>query len=123
MIKTTHHVKLKRFFANPWVGGIGTIASVVGLLLAIYFYLEAKESRRVAVFVDPAKAAIVNAGQTSKLVTFYDGEQLRDDITAAQVTIWNYGKLPIRSENVLDQVSLMVEKARILEVAIRKVTR
>lgn len=116
-------VRLKRFFANPWVGGIGTLASVAGLLLAIYFYLEAKEFRRLGIFVDPAKAAIVKAGQTSRLATSYDGEQVLDDITAAQVTIWNYGKLSIRSENVLDHISLVVDKARVLEVAVRNVTR
>lgn len=114
---------LKRFFSNPWVGGVGTIASVAGLLLAIYFYLEAKESRRLAIFVDPAKAAIVKAGQTSKLATSYNGEQVQGDVTAAQVTIWNSGKLSIRSENVLDGVSLRIDKARVLEVTIRKVTR
>ena len=30
--------KAKRFFSNPVVGIVGSLASVVGVLLAVYFY-------------------------------------------------------------------------------------
>lgn len=116
-------MKLTKVFSNPWVGGIGTLTSVAGLLLAVYFFLEAKESRRLGVFINPAKAVIVKAGQTSRLATSYDGKQVLSDITAAQITIWNYGKLPIKAENVLEPVALVVEHAQILEVASRRITR
>jgi hypothetical protein len=113
-----------RFFSIPLVGGFGTLIGVISLCLAIYFYLDQKEFRKLTYYVHPAKAAIVKAGQVSQLTALYANKPITTDITAAQIAIWNQGKLPIKSSNILKPIILSTaDKTPILEVSIRKVTR
>ncbi len=113
--------RIKRFFSNPIVGGLGTL---IGILLAIYFYLDQKEFRKLTYYVHPLKAAIVKAGQVSQLTALYANKPIKTDITAAQIAIWNQGKLSIKSSNILQPIILFTaDKTPILEVSIRKVSR
>lgn len=113
-----------RFFSNPLIGIIGSIASTLGLFLAIYFYLDTKESPRLIYYVHPVKAILVKSGQASRLTTTFDGKPIEGDVTTAQVAIWNDGKRAIKRENILKPIVLYLESgARILEATIRKASR
>lgn len=115
---------LINFFSKPVVGLIGTIASIMGVLLAIYFYLGSRDSRELIYYVHPAKATIVASGAASRLSVKYDNQIIHTDITVAQIAFWNNGKLPIRRNNVLKPFIIQVEKGlQILEVSLRKETR
>ena len=116
-------MNLKEFFSNPWVGGIGSIASVAGLFLAVYFYVDGRQSRHLEVNVNPAKATVVKSGQSSKLSVSYDSQPISTDITAAQIEIWNAGNLPIKAENVLQPLVITTEGVAILEASVTKVSR
>jgi hypothetical protein len=52
---------LRQFFSNPIVGVAGSIASIIGLVLAIYFYFQATHYRNLVYFVHPAKAVVVRS--------------------------------------------------------------
>jgi hypothetical protein len=45
--------RLTTFFSNPWIGLIGSIASIVDLLLAIFFSVQGKQERQLIFFVNP----------------------------------------------------------------------
>jgi hypothetical protein len=110
-----------RFFSNPLVGGVGT---VIGILLAVYFYSEQREFRKLTYYVHPVKAVVVKAGQASELTAIYADKPIKTDITAAQVALWNQGKLPIKGNDVLKPIVLhTTDKSPILEATIRKVSR
>lgn len=112
------------FFSNPLVGIIGSIASILGVFLAIYFYLGSKESRELTYYVHPVKAEIVKAGQASKLSVKMGDKELKSDITAAQIAFWNAGDLAIRAENILKPFRIRTEDGTpILEATIRKTSR
>ena len=116
--------RLVRFFSNPLVGGLGTAISLIGILLAFYFYLDQKEFRNLTYIVHPVKVAIVKTGQASKLTAMYADKPIKTDITAVQVALWNQGKLPIKNSNILSPIVLYTaNKSPILEATIRKVSR
>lgn len=106
------------------VGITGSIASILGILLSIYFYLAAHERRDLTYFVYPVKAAVIRAGQFPKLQVSMDQKPVNGDVTAAQVAFWNAGDRPIRQDEVLRPFSVQTKNgARILEARLRKVNR
>ena len=123
--QTDSDYALIRFFANhPAVGALGSIASVVGLFLAVYFFAIGYVSRELVYFVHPTKAVVVQAGQTSRLDISLDGSLVSQDVTAAQVAIWNEGRQSIRSENMLNPLVIRTGMQNpILEARVRKMSR
>src|SRR5215510_6299699 len=113
-----------RFFSNPAIGIAGSLASIVGLVLAVYFYNAARTTRVLVYFVHPAKAAVVKAGQSSRLHITLDGAPVERDVIAAQVAFWNEGEESIRLENMLRPLVIRTSPtAQILEAHVRKVSR
>ena len=90
-----------RFFSNPAVGIAGSIASIIGLVLAIYFFDKSSRYRELIYLVHPANAVVVKSGQLSRLSVTLDEKTLNTDVTAAQVAFWNAGNEAIRKDNVL----------------------
>jgi len=117
-------MKLLYVFSNPWVGIIGSVASIVGVLLAVYFYFLSVRSPELVYYVNPARAVVVTQGTASRLSVLFDGRQISQDVTASQVAIWNRGREPIRQAAILKPIIIQTyPKAPILEATIRKKSR
>lgn len=116
--------QIKRFFSNPVVGFIGSIASVIGLGLAVYFYIEARETRELHCLVNAARAVVVHAGQSSRISITLDGAPVKRDVSAAQVAFWNEGRAAIKPDNILRSLVVKTSpSAPIIEATIRKRSR
>lgn len=111
-----------QFFAKPSIGIIGTIASVIGIFLSVYFYLASREKPELTYYVHPAKAAVFRTGQTSNIEVQLEGKKLKNDITAAQIAFWNAGKKSIRPNNVLSPLVIKID-GQIFEAKLRKSSR
>ncbi len=112
------------FFSNPIVGIFGSISSIIGVLLAIYFYTEAKEVPKIVYYVNPVKAVIARAGQAQQLITTFNNKVVESDITIAQIALWNQGKRPVKTSNILKPIVISTEKnSPILEATVRKTSR
>ena len=113
---------LLRFLIN----NRGSILGILGIILAIYFYAVSRTSRDLVYFVHPVKTAVVQANQTSKISVQLEGEPVTEEVSAAQIAIWNNGKESIREENLLTSGLLFVETGEdnpIIEAKVLKVTR
>src|ERR1035438_8534496 len=75
------------FFRRPIVGIAGSVASIIGFALSIYFPAPSREVPELTYFVHPAKAAVVRTGQTSRLSAQFDGQNLTGDVTATQIAV------------------------------------
>lgn len=116
--------RLSLFFSKPIVGIIGSIASVIGIPLAIYFYLVTQEKPDLIYFVHPAKASVVRTDQSSQLSVQFDGRSLKSDVTAIQIAFWNAGKKPIKYSDILSPLIIKTKnKEKILKVNLRKKSR
>jgi hypothetical protein len=115
---------LMRLFSHPLVGMTGTVAGVLGLVLSVYFYVQSDKKPDFVCLVNPAQAVVVKTGESSALHVFFGDRELKSDVTAAQVAIWNRGNESIRPENILDQVTLCTNpQVPILEAVVRKKSR
>jgi len=117
--------RAKQVLSNPWFGLVGLLIGVVGVALAVFFYLSSQTERELVYAVNPVRTAVVTAGRATELAVLHRGQPLGDvDVTAAQVAIWNAGTQSIRQENVLqDIVIFTVPSVPILEVSIRERSR
>lgn len=116
--------RLKLFFSNPAVGIAGSIASIIGLLLAVYFFWASQAKRELIFYVHPIKATVVRKGEVTNLRILNGVNEINGDVTAAQIAIWNDGNLPIKRENILKPVIIMADPPiPILEVRIRRISR
>lgn len=112
------------FFANPWIGIVGSLASLVGVILAVYFYVAASRYPELVYYISPARAVVVKQGTASRLAVSFDGRPIAQDVTAAQLSIWNRGKESIRRGAILQPLVIRTDgKAPILEATIRKKSR
>ena len=110
--------------SNPYLGAIGTLASVIGIPLAIYLYIQSIEKPQLTVFFNPVRAQIYRADQTSRLQISHNGQLIESDISAVQVAVWNNGKKSIRNVNILEPIIIYTKSnVPILEASIRTQSR
>lgn len=114
---------LLRFFSHPTVGVTGTVASVLGVVLAIWLYYHSLRTRDLNVLVASNRTTIVRAGQTSSLSVYAHNKQIHFDVTSVQIAVWNRGDLSIRTTDVLKPVQIVLPNTQILEASIRQQTR
>jgi len=124
LLEKSSRSQFVHFFSNPLVGMLGSIASIVGVGLAVLFYVESKEVRHLIYYAHPAKATLVHSGLASGLEVTFNKKPITTDVTAVQVAIWNDGELPIKKDNVLESVTLSTKPpVPILEASIRTISR
>lgn len=113
-----------RFFSHPLVAALSSIAAIVGVPLAFYFYYASIRAPNLTYHFHPIRATLVKAGGASALKVLFGGSEVHSDITAVQIALWNAGKEPIPGANVLTSIQIQTENsAPILEATIRKVSR
>ena len=123
----TERSKLPRYLLKDWTGKLGLVFGAVGIIISLYSILS--QAHRVPnLVVDPARITIVNSKlfpNSSLKVTKGDNAVVKDDVTALRVFFWNSGNQSIKSENVIQPltISLNDANAEILDYKILKVSR
>jgi len=108
-------------FSYVNIGGL--LVGVIGVVLAVYFYMVSKEERELVYYVNPVKS-IVFSSNNNELSVIYKGDIISSDVAAAQVAIWNKGNKAVKKENMLKEFMLDVGgDHQVLEARIRKMSR
>jgi hypothetical protein len=114
---------LHQFLSNSMVGGIGTLATIGFGLLSIYLYRRGKKRRGLTYKVHPVRTQIVKAGAVSRLSVLHDGHEIKTDITAAHIAIWNQGRESIHRADMLRPLIIeTADQVPILEATIQMAT-
>lgn len=118
---------LIKFFGNPIVGIIGSISGVVGIPLSIYLYYASIQAPELTYLVQPTRTLVVRTGATSQLTVRFNGKDLNENVTAAQISFWNAGGKTIRTgpkEAMLQPLVIYTSGGqRILEAKLLKSSR
>jgi len=108
-----------------WLGIVGTVGTLVGVVLSVYFY-QASQIRPLLIFaVHPLKTELQRPEYDKELGFIYKGKPLdSESITSVQVSIWNAGTRSIRDSDVLDPFRLVTpDGSAILSVRAKKISR
>ena len=96
---------------SPWVAGFGSLAGIAALITGIYFYLASEKYRSLTFYVQPVKSVVVSKEQLSSLRVFYRDLQVQD-VTTAQIAVWNQGNDSIKMENVLEEIRIVIHPGK-----------
>jgi hypothetical protein len=105
---------------------IGPLIGLTGISLALYFHFESMQERAPTYYVSPERIRIVDRGTApTDLQVLYRGKPVNTtSVVAIIVYIWNDGRLPIRSNDILEPLTITLPaKSEILEVRILKESR
>jgi hypothetical protein len=106
-----------RLISNPVFGVTTGVCGIIGIPLSIYLYFAAKEVPNLSYYASPSRTSIVALRDPSKLKIQYEGQDIKGDLSAALVTIWNAGSKPIFHLDILSPLNLRMEGgSRIIEV-------
>lgn len=109
---------------NPYFGWIGIFLGVIGLLWSGIFALWSIEESDLTYMINPIKTTIFTAEKMSSLKVYTQGKEIKKDITAIQISIWNQGKKSIRPEDILKTIEIYSEPpVEIIEALIRNISR
>jgi len=103
---------------------LGTIAGIIGIPLAFYFYFASQRDPRLTYSVNPIRVPVVQGEKLTSLKVLFNGADVQGDIIAAQIAVWNAGAGSIRSTDIMAPIQIQTEgNSPILEATIRKMTR
>ena len=108
-----------------WLGIVGTVGTLIGIVLSIYLY-RASQIKPILTFgVLPLKTELQRPDYDKELGFVYQGKLVDSaSITAVQVAIWNTGTKSIRETDILEPFHLvMPDGAAILSVRVKKMSR
>lgn len=94
--------------AHPFgvcIAFIASLCTIGGIPLAIYLW-QAVPKPNLSYSVYPIRTPYVQTSAPSDVSISYKGVPVNGNVSAAQVAIWNAGKLPIRHEDILKGISL-----------------
>jgi hypothetical protein len=105
-----------------WLSILGTIGTLVGVVLTVYFYQVSQIKPLLTFGVHPLKTELQRPDYEKDLGFIYKGKPLDSgSITSVQVSIWNAGTRSIRDSDVLDPLRLvMPDGSAILSVRVKK---
>jgi hypothetical protein len=113
-----------RWFGNPWVGFIGTFASILGVGLSVWLYFAGVKRPQLTYLVNSVRTTIVNSKEASAVRVLYNDKELKSDVTSVAVAIWNRGRAAIHSQNVQRPLTIrLLPVVPILEVRLSKPER
>jgi hypothetical protein len=108
-----------------WLSIVGTIGTLVGVALSVYFYQASQIKPLLTFSVHPLRTELQRPDFDKELGFIYKGKPVdSDSITSVQVSIWNAGTRSIRDRDVLDPFRLVLpDGAAILSARVKKTTR
>jgi hypothetical protein len=108
-----------------WLGILGTVGTLIGIVLSIYLYRASQVKPILTFGVLPLKTELQRPDYDKELGFVYQGKLVDSaSITAVQVAIWNAGTKSIRETDVLEPFHLvMPDAAAILSVRVKKMSR
>ena len=116
---------MMRFITHPITASLTFALTVFAAVVTIYSFTMDGSHRDLMYFVHPVKTAVVRTAHSSRISVQIDNEPVNQDVTAAQIAIWNNGKESIRHANLLGSSRLFIRTgpenpiidARVLEVS------
>jgi len=114
----------KPFYTHPRFGLATGIATLVSVPLAIYLAFMNVRKPELTYYLHPVRTKIVALDGDTRLQVAYDGKDIKGNVTALQLALWNAGDEPIRRADVLDRIRFRTALGtRILRAELRQVSR
>jgi hypothetical protein len=104
---------------------IGPLIGLTGISLGLYFHAQSVQDRKPLYYLGRRATIVDSAVATpSPVQVLYQGHPVGNtNVIEVVLYFWNGGKLPIRTEDVLDPVAIQLSSGEILESRIVHISR
>lgn len=121
-------MNFKNFLKVNWLGLIGLLLGIAGVLATIYFYELSKSERQPFLIIDPARVEILSSDRAAGVpitVLRKDGSEIKSSLNAVRFYFWNNGKESIKQSNILQPIIIRIDEpqARIIDFKVLKISR
>ncbi len=104
---------VRYFAAHPLVGLAGALCSVIGIPLAVIFFLLAQREPQLRYAVSEARSVIPLRDVPEGLRCTFEGTPIEDDVVGVEVMLWNSGRAPVHGNRCAVKNSDILEPFRI----------
>ncbi len=104
---------------------VGPLIGLIGVSLALYFHAQSVQDRKPLYYLGQRATIVDSAVATpSQLEVLYRGHPVGNtNVVEVVLYFWNGGKLPIRTEDVLEPVTIQLASGEILESRVLHMSR
>lgn len=92
----------QKCFAHPLTQGIAFLTGIFG----VYAYYASIKEPDLTYFVSQTRTAIFQKGNLNGLSVNFQGAQITNDLSSAEIQIWNAGKEAILHDDILKPIKL-----------------
>jgi hypothetical protein len=97
---------LKKIFYHPNFNVAAGLFGIGGVLFGVFTYCESIKVPNLTYYISPTRTPIVQKGNLNNFSVTFLGTPINGDSSSAEIQIWNQGKEPIRSEDILKTITL-----------------
>lgn len=108
------HVIATHPYGIPFMGGI---ASIVAIPLALLLWKALPRHRELTYAIQPIRTTLAQSIENIHILVSFQGKDITNDLNVAQVMLFNAGREPIESSDIVQDISLVVSNASILAVS------
>lgn len=114
-----------QFFSNPLIGILGSITSLIGLILAIFFFYSSQEAPDLIYSLHPSDTTLFQSNMPGNLEVLHKGELIQGkDVVAKSFSLWNDGSAAIRKSSILKKIEIYFSPpVQILDANVTKTSR
>ena len=97
---------LKRIFHHPNFNAVCGIVTIISLIFAVWTWQINIKEPNLTYYISPTRTPIVRQGNLNNFSVTYNGIQITNDLSSAEIVIWNQGKLAIHKADILKTITL-----------------
>lgn len=122
MSKLMQHYK--SIMQNPILNGWGFIIGILGLVAAGYQIWDSRSFPNLTAQVHSIRTLLVSKEGSQDLKIYASDKLIKESVTAAQIAFWNAGRAPVKSDDVLQAITLTtIPPSPILSAKVLRSTR
>jgi hypothetical protein len=97
---------LKKIFHHPNFNAVCGIVTIISLIFAIWTWQINIKEPNLTYYISPTRTPIVQKGSLDNFSVTFMGTQITNDLSSAEIVIWNQGKSAIHRTDIEKTITL-----------------
>jgi hypothetical protein len=97
--------------------------NLMAIVISFYQFASPERNPRLTLAEDQTRTEVVKKERSSQLKVLFGGDEIAGPVSVAQLTFWNDGAMPVRTDDILSPIVISLPETRILEASVIKKSR
>jgi hypothetical protein len=90
----------KKIFHHPNFNAVCGVVTIISLIFAVWTWQINIKEPNLTYYISPTRTPIVQKGNLDNFSVTYHGTVITNDLSSAEILIWNQGKLPVHKADI-----------------------